>query len=339
MAAGGTGGHVFPALALAEEMRRRGHEVVWAGRRSGLERSVAEKHRFGYEPVPAAGLMGSRRLAQLRWPLVMGIGMLRACRMMRRVRPAAVVAGGGYVGVAPLFCARTTGRDYFLLEQNRIPGRATRLFANGARECYLTFPLERPLGGNCVVTGSPLRVALSVTVRQHDGRTVLVLGGSGGARALNLAAFEAARQLGNCRFIVLTGTRDYHSIRALGVPDNCELIDFTDEPERLYRRATLAVSRAGGLVLSELVACGIPAILVPYPYAADRHQAANADYLESVGAAQVLVQERLPGLTAAIATLIGDPSRLQTMSAAARSIARPTAASTVAERIERCLAA
>jgi UDP-N-acetylglucosamine--N-acetylmuramyl-(pentapeptide) pyrophosphoryl-undecaprenol N-acetylglucosamine transferase len=168
---------------------------------------------------------------------------------------------------------------------------------------------------------------------------VLFIGGSLGAQALNAAALDAAAALTNLNFIILTGRRDYDFVRSRVTSKNVELVEFTSHPEELYRRATIAVSRAGGVVLSELVAFGIPAILIPFPYATDRHQDANAEYLASVGAASVLDQSRLSGLTSLVRTLMDDAPRRQQMEAAARSIARPDAASAIARRIRECLAA
>jgi len=339
IAAGGTGGHVFPALALADELMRRGHSVAWLGRPDSLESRVAAGHGHEFEPVPAAGLFGKRMSYKLRWPWITLRGAARACRVLRRRRPDALVAAGGFVSAPALFCARAAGLPYFLLEQNRVPGRVTRLFAGSAKVCFLTFPLVEPIRAACSVTGSPLRPALAAGGRSDDGRTVLVLGGSGGARVLNFAAIESARALPEYHFVVLTGRRDHKLIRSQDVPANCELVEFTEAPEELYRRATLAVSRAGGMVLSELVVFGIPAILIPFPHATDNHQDANARHLESVGAAIVLDQDRLPGLTAMIDELMSGAERRREMSDAAGAVGRPDAAADIVERIERCLAA
>ncbi len=339
MVAGGTGGHVFPALALAVELMKDNVEVIWVGRPDSLESRVAREHGFRFEPVPAAGFSGKRVMARLRWPAVLLRGLVRSSRVMRRLSPDAVVAAGGYVSAAPLLWARLAGTPFFLLEQNCIPGRVTRLFAARARECFLTFPVKGGFDARCSVTGSPLRAAIAAGGRKDDGRTVLVLGGSGGARALTLAALDAAKTLVNLRFVILTGTRDYEMVRSRAVSSNCELVKFTDRPEELYRRATIAVTRAGGMVLSELVAFGIPAILVPFPYATDGHQDANAQHLVSVGAATLLDQGRLSGLTSLVHELMGNRERLEKMARAAHAAARPDAAKVIAERIQRCLAA
>ena len=333
LAAGGTGGHIFPALALALELMRRGVEVLWVGRGRGLEAGIALKHGFAFEPVPAAGFVGKGLWARFVWPWVLLAGTIRSLGLLLSRAPDAVVAAGGYVGAAPLLAARFLGRAFFLLEQNRIPGRVTRFFSGRAERCFYAFPPAGEAGPGSVVTGNPLRAEIASDRRCDDGRTVLVLGGSGGARALNLAALDAAAALTELNFIILTGRRDYELVRSKVRSNNCELVEFSDKPGELYSRATIAISRAGGMVLSELVACGIPAILIPFPHAADRHQDANAQYVASAGAAITLDQDRLSGLASLLGSLMKDSERRRRMEQACREIARPEAAQAVADSI------
>jgi UDP-N-acetylglucosamine--N-acetylmuramyl-(pentapeptide) pyrophosphoryl-undecaprenol N-acetylglucosamine transferase len=283
--------------------------------------------------------MGKGIRARLAWPWILLAGVAKSFRLLAAHSPDALVAAGGYVGAAPLLAARLSGRTFFLLEQNRIPGRVTRFFSGRARECFFAFPPVGEQRPNWTVTGNPLRAEIARDERHDDGRTVLVLGGSGGARALNLAALDAAAALGNLNFIVLTGRRDYELVRSRVRSKNIELVEFTKRPEELYKRATIAISRAGGMVLSEIVAYGIPAILVPFPHATDRHQDANAQYMASLGAAIFLDQDRLSGLMSLIRTLMDDQGRRRQMEKACRAAARPDAARVVAERIIQCLAA
>jgi UDP-N-acetylglucosamine--N-acetylmuramyl-(pentapeptide) pyrophosphoryl-undecaprenol N-acetylglucosamine transferase len=343
LAAGGTGGHVFPAQALADELVRRGVEVVWAGRDDdSLESRAAASMGLRFEPVPSAGFSGKSIGKKLGWGFVMMKGVVRSLRLLQREAPGCVVAAGGYASAAPLLAARSMGVPFFLLEQNVIPGRVTRMFASDAERVFLAFPLATALECRHTVIGSPLRPGV-VAKREDDGRTVLVLGGSGGARSLSLAALDIAKRLDAYRFIVLTGRRDFELVKSREVPDNCELVEFTGHPEELYRQATIAVSRAGGMVLSELVANGIPAILIPFPYAADSHQDANAAHVASLGAATTLGQDRLPDLGDVIQELMEDKERREQMSRAALAAAKPDAAAAIAgaivERMESCSAA
>jgi UDP-N-acetylglucosamine--N-acetylmuramyl-(pentapeptide) pyrophosphoryl-undecaprenol N-acetylglucosamine transferase len=333
LAAGGTGGHVFPALAVGEELRRRDVGIVWVGRPDGLECRVATEHGFEFQPMAAGGFFGKNLRAKVGGLWLLGKGFFRSLRLLRRVAPDAMVATGGFATAAVLAAAVFTGLPFFLLEQNCVPGRVTGLFARWARETYLGFPTAKPFAWPHSVTGNPLRREVAADRRSDDGRTVLVLGGSLGAQALNLAAIDVASALTNLHFIILTGRRDYDFVRSRLRSRNCELVEFTARPEELYRRATVAVSRAGGVVLSELVAFGIPAILVPFPLATDRHQDANARYLASVGAASVLDQHRLSGLTSLVRELMGDGPRRTQMAAAARAAAMPDAAGTISEKV------
>jgi len=338
LGAGGTGGHVFPALAVGTELRGLDIDVVWSGRKSGLENRVAVEHGFAFESLASAGFYGKGVAAKVTAAWLLVRGLFQAVALLRRAAPSGVVATGGFATAALLAAAEAVGTPFFLLEQNCIPGRVTRFFAGRARESFLAFPTAKPFPGAHSVTGNPLRRELGLSERCDDGKTVLFIGGSLGAQALNLAAVDTAAALTNLNFIILAGSRDYDFIRSRVRSRNCEIVEFTSHPEELYRRATIAVSRAGGVVLSELVAFGIPAILVPFPFATDRHQDANAEYLASVGAASVLDQNRLSGLTSLIRTLMDDAPRRRQMETAARAIARPDAAQTIARRVQECLA-
>jgi len=333
LGAGGTGGHVFPALALGIEMRGLGIDVLWAGRESGLENQVAIENGFAFAPLASSGFYGKGIGGKARAAWLLSRGLMQAISLLRRVTPSGVAATGGFATAALLAAAEFGGTPYFLLEQNCIPGRVTNFFAPRARETFLAFPSAKPFPGASSVAGNPLRRDFGRGERSDDGKTVLFIGGSLGAQALNAAALDAAAALANLNFIIVAGRRDYEFVRSRVASKNVELVEFTSHPDELYRRATIAVSRAGGVVLSELVAFGIPAILIPFPYATDRHQDANAEYLASVGAASVLDQSRLSGLTSLIRTLIDDGPRRQQMERAARSIARPDAAVAIASRI------
>jgi UDP-N-acetylglucosamine--N-acetylmuramyl-(pentapeptide) pyrophosphoryl-undecaprenol N-acetylglucosamine transferase len=287
--------------------------------------------------------MGTR--VRALWQL--GQGVMSAFRLLRRLRPDAVVATGGFAAAATLAAAVVCGTRFFLLEQNCTPGRVTRFFSRFAQETFLSFPVASRLAGRASVSGCPLRPALCHPERCDDGMTVLVLGGSLGARALNEAVLAAAGRLPAVRFVILAGRRDYAAIRSRAPGANCEVIEFTDSPEMLYRRATVALSRAGGVVLSELAVWGIPAVLIPFPRAADQHQQANAKHFAEAGAAMVVEEgggRTADGvlaeqLAAAVDGLLADPKRRAGMARAMLGIGRPSARARIAERIVACLAA
>jgi UDP-N-acetylglucosamine--N-acetylmuramyl-(pentapeptide) pyrophosphoryl-undecaprenol N-acetylglucosamine transferase len=290
-------------------------------------------------------------------------GFFQSLSLLNRIRPDALIAAGGFVSTPLLLAARAKKTKFFLLEQNRIPGRVVRAFSRYAAKTFLTFPVQGQLPGPTLVTGTPLRKQLVKramkipaplvhvfqcqvpsspnqepgTMNQEPSTsaspTVLVLGGSQGARALNLAALDMAAVLTNLRFIILTGRRDYPEIKSLIRSSNCEIIDWTDHPEELYEQATLAVTRGGGLVLSELLLFGIPAIIIPFPFAADRHQYANALYLSEQGAAVLLEQSQLSGLVSLVRSLIADQRKLKEMRKKARSLAQPDATQKICSTI------
>jgi UDP-N-acetylglucosamine--N-acetylmuramyl-(pentapeptide) pyrophosphoryl-undecaprenol N-acetylglucosamine transferase len=348
LTAGGTGGHVFPALSLGEELRRVGVEVIWTGRHGELEWTVAQEHGFVFEGLAATGFYGKRLATKLLALRQATVGFFNALGVLRRLRPDGVVATGGFASVAMLGAAALVGLPFFLLEQNRVPGKVTHFFAPHARESYLTFPTFHPFLGRHAVLGCPLRPELVSVARDEQDtvqrriasgkKTVLILGGSGGARALSLAGLDAAAALTSYRFLILAGRRDYERVRSLVRTQNCEVVEFTSRPQELYRQATLAVSRAGGVALSELAAFGLPAILVPFPHATDGHQEANARYAAATGAALVLDESSLSSLASVVQELLGSELRLAAMSAAARGLARLDAARAITERIRACLA-
>jgi UDP-N-acetylglucosamine--N-acetylmuramyl-(pentapeptide) pyrophosphoryl-undecaprenol N-acetylglucosamine transferase len=353
LSAGGTGGHVFPALALASELREEGATVVWAGRPDGLECRVAAEAGFRFEPLSAAGFFGKGLLSKARALLLLASGVIHACRLLRRLDPDAVVATGGYATAGVLAATWLTGVPYFLLEQNCIPGRVTRRLAGRARESFLGLPTADPFPGRHSVTGTPLRGALlgvAEQVRPAGGPTVLIIGGSLGARALNQAAVTVAARVVGCRFVILAGRRDCAAVAervaALDAESRSRIrvVEFTSRPEELYREASVAVSRAGGVVLAELAVFGIPCVLVPFPHAVDRHQDANAAYFVRQGAAEVVAEagediDSLAGrLAAAVEALLADDGRRARMVEAMKRLARPDAGKAIAGRIMACLA-
>jgi UDP-N-acetylglucosamine--N-acetylmuramyl-(pentapeptide) pyrophosphoryl-undecaprenol N-acetylglucosamine transferase len=336
MVAAGTGGHVFPALALADALKGLGLKPVFAGRPASLEEELARKAGFEFRPLASSGFFGKGPGARLQFVVNALRGAFGVWRILNRVRPAAVVAAGGFGSVVPLVAARLRGIPYFLLEQNRIPGRVTRYFGKGAQELFLTFPLLKRLGARTVVSGTPLRRVLLDKQRHDNGKTILVLGGSLGARALNFATIDFARQLPELHFLVQTGRRDYaemqRRVQEAGLR-NIELIDFTLAMEDLYSRASLVLSRAGGMVINEVLAFGLPSILVPFPFATDNHQKANAQHVAREGGALQIDQSCLPEVSSVIRELFAQPQRLEAMAATARRIARRDAAERIARRI------
>jgi|UniRef100_A0A7C6A9I6 UDP-N-acetylglucosamine--N-acetylmuramyl-(pentapeptide) pyrophosphoryl-undecaprenol N-acetylglucosamine transferase len=347
-AAGGTGGHIFPALALGERLqislKRINWHLLYIGRKNSLEQDLAKKYGFDFSVLPATGFFGKNLWHKMLFFLNLLLAIGYWIKLIRKHRAGAVIATGGFSSLVPLLGAIILKKPIFILELNRIPGRITKYFARVAKEIYLGFPLAKPLKGNFYYTGSPLRkelVFLALQTRQkpiESKRTVvLVLGGSLGARALNLVAVQLANKYPDIEFIIQTGKRDYDLIRKKVKSTNCHLIDFTLKPEENYAKATIVLTRAGALSLSEILAFGIPAIIVPFPFATDNHQQANAFYLAKEGAAIVLDQSQLDKLEDTLLFLINDKEQQKKMRTCAWRLARYDAAEKIAERITNYL--
>jgi len=312
---------------------------IFAGRPASMEQDVVGKAGFEFFPLSSSGFFGKGLVAKFGALWNLSRGTSQALSLLRHEQPAAVVAAGGFGSVPALLAARLVKRDYFMLEQNCIPGRATRYFGPSAKTVFLTFPLARPLAARMEVIGTPLRRSLvraAGSQRPAARKTILVLGGSLGARALNLAAIELAEQLPELHFVIQTGRRDFaevsRRVEELKLK-NAELFDFTLAMEDYYARATLVLSRAGGMVINEILAFGLPSVLIPFPFATDNHQKANAQHAAREGASHQIDQSRLPELGTVIRDLFAHPEKLAEMSANARRIAKPNAAAEIARRI------
>lgn len=317
-------------------MKGLGCEPFFLGRRAGLEERLVGRAGFRFFRIQASGLMGKGVRGGLRFILNLGVGVFQALLTFFRVRPERVVLTGGYPALAPALAARLLGIPYFLLEFNRIPGRVNRYLAPYAREVELGYPLERGLKGRAVLTGVPLRRALLKVGRRDDGRTVLFLGGSQGATALNRAAIEVARGMPGLNLLILAGDRDYPGmVKGLKL-NNVRSFPFLPDPTRLYELSSLAVSRAGGVGIAELASARVPMILVPFPYASDNHQYANARWIEENRAGVMLPQEKLSELPQLIDRLLSDPERLRELTEQAQRLIRSDGARLIAQRVIRC---
>ena len=359
---GGTLGHLLPGLAVAEQLLRQLPQVriTFAGSGKPLERRQVAAGGFDY--LPLACRPSPRRARQV-FSFVVGnmSGYARARRFLAEQRVAVVVGLGGYASVPMGVAAGRRGVPLVLLEQNALPGRATRWLARWATAvCPAMTPLS-PLGRNiggeetslrcrCPVymTGNPIRSGFRPAASR--GQQLLVLGGSGGARSLNEVVPQSLRQLGPAlgkwRVLHQTGSSDLQRTRELyeqlGVP--ATVVDFVDDVPGVLAKTSLAVCRAGGTTLAELAAAGVPAVLLPYPHAADDHQRRNAELFDAAGGTLSLDECVLPGrlgyrLATALATLLSSSSRRAAMSAAIQRLARPNAAAEVATLVAAMLPA
>lgn len=343
--AGGTGGHVFPALAVAAELRARGVPVVWLGSRSGLEARLVPAHGYPVEWLEVAGLRGKGWTRRLAAPLMLVRALWQAARVLRRLRPRLVLGFGGYVSGPAGLMARLLGVPLLIHEQNAIAGYTNRILARLATRVCEAFPGAFPAARAAVATGNPVRAAIAqlpppaARGAAHAGRPrLLVIGGSQGALALNRLVPQAlARLPDEARPAVVHQAggqmlaEAQAAYREAGVEARLE--PFIDDMAAAYAAADLVVCRAGALTVAELAAAGVASLLVPFPYAVDDHQTANGRFLERTGAARVLPQATLSAesLAGELAALLPDRARLLAMALAARSLARPEAARSVAE--------
>ncbi len=354
---GGTGGHVYPALAVAEALRRQspGIEVRYAGTSAGIERRLAEAAGLCFHAVPASGVRGLGAVARVRFVVNFLRGTAGALGLLHRWRPDVVLGTGGYVTGPVLMAAKLRGVPCALQEQNAVPGSANRLAAGWARRIYLGEEAARRWlpAARCVLTGNPVREAFREPAptasfdlphpRSAPGLRLLVFGGSGGARTLNRAVADAAAawcDRADLALVVQTG-RDAHADVAAsfaGVGDDrVRVLPYIDAMPAVLRWADVVVCRAGAMTLAELAATGRPALLVPYPHATDDHQLRNARAREAAGAAVVLEDRDCDGaaLVREVERLAADRDLLDAMGRAAAALARPQAAEEIAADVLR----
>ncbi len=353
IAAGGTGGHVVPALAVAEVLAARGVPVVWAGTAAGLEARMVPAAGIELRTLDVAGLRGKGALTRLAGPLRVARAVLQARGLLTELRPRAVLGMGGFVSGPVGLAARLTGVPLVVHEQNAVAGLTNRTLARLAARTFTAFPDTFPASVGARTVGNPVRrdvaelAAVSRTECAQAGPLrVLVVGGSRGAQALNEA------MPGACAALAATGigivvrhqagagrgdaTRAlYADALAAGASVRAETSDFIDDMRAAYEACDLVVCRSGAMTVTELAAAGRPAILVPYPHAVDDHQSANARWLEGVGAAVLLPQGAADAarLAAEIGRLAADRGALASMATAARARFVPGAAEHVADAL------
>jgi len=356
IAGGGTGGHVFPGIAVAEELKRRRPDatVLFVGSRRGLEAQAVPGAGF---PIRFVMVRGFPRRAWWRWPaalLTNLIGFFQSLWVVARERPDAVLGTGGYVSGPVAFATWLLGRPLILQEQNSIPGIANRWLARLADEVHLSFVEARSHFGrkdHLKVSGNPVRAHILSGDRGQaliefglaPGKpTIFVFGGSRGAHRINEAALEAMRRLKDrvdVQFILQTGREDFDWAKGVVAAERlpARVMPFLQRIHMAYAAADLVVCRSGAMTLAEIAVCGTPSILVPYPHAAHDHQVVNAANLVDRGAASMILDRELNGerLAKEIAHLLSDRQTLSRMSANARTFARPDAAERIAKSLER----
>jgi UDP-N-acetylglucosamine--N-acetylmuramyl-(pentapeptide) pyrophosphoryl-undecaprenol N-acetylglucosamine transferase len=357
IAAGGTAGHVVPAIAVADALQAEGAEVSFLGTRERAEADLVPAAGYEIDFLRVSGLdrRNPLRAARAAWRAARAVPAAR--RVLERCRADAVLGGGGYVAGPAGLAAVRMGLPLVLTEADSHLGLANRMLARRAERICLAFPIPGRDGGPYVVTGRPVPRAVleadAALARRRFGipepaDCVTVVGGSLGALSINQSAFEAftgppGDHVGQPWVLHIVGRRDYPELRRrwdeMGRPERYTLLQYEPDLGDVLAAADLVVARAGGSVM-EIAAAGRPAILVPYPHATADHQTANARWMADGGAAVVILDSELTAtrLSAAIAELLRDEDRLREMSHAARRLAKPDAAERIAREVLKATA-
>ncbi len=341
IAAGGTAGHVAPALAVASVLRDAGAQVSFIGG-DRAETTLVPAAGFALHRIGARGLSRSNPRRALVDLARGGKAVLEARRMLRTIAPSAVLGGGGYIAGPVGLAALGLRVPLVLTEGDSHLGLANRLLAQGARRVCLAFPIAGREGVRYRVTGRPMPFAAGdrTSAREHFGvkegeHCVLVFGGSLGAHSINIAAVEAFAEA-SFRVLHVSGVRDYAELSSRPLRAGYDLREYLDLEQfaLALSAADLVVARAGSSVL-EVAAHGLPAILVPYPHATANHQLQNARFMADAGAAIVVLDRELSGarLAQEVGRLLADRTRMAAMANAARSVARPDAADAIAREL------
>lgn len=355
-AGGGTGGHLFPALAIADEIKRIRPDahITFVGTRDKIEARVVPTRGYAFASMWISGFRRGRTLENILFPVKLVVSLAQSFLLIKKLKPNVVVGTGGYVCGPVVFVASMIGVPTLLQEQNSYPGVTTRLLSSRVDEVHVSFESSAQhlsTKTRIRVTGNPTRSAIG-TISRVEGakffgldmgrKTILVFGGSLGASSINQAVVQILPALCTRGLQVLwqTGEKDYEQVQAAvehAVPVTGTVVKvykFINEMEFAYAAADLAVCRAGATTVAELTRAGMPAVLVPYPYAAADHQTDNARALADNGAAIIILDSQLQErLLSTVTELLADISRLNAMAEKARALGKPNAAVALAEAV------
>lgn len=340
--AGGTGGHIFPGLAVAEYLQQQGWQICWMGTADRMEAQLVPKHGFAIEFINVKGVRGNGLLRKLSAPLMVLKAIGQARRIMKVQRPDVVLSMGGYVTGPAVLAAKLLGIKTVLHEQNAIPGFTNKLLSKWVDRVLVAFDGTFPFAAKELVTGNPIRQ--SVMAQQpaqslHTPLRILVVGGSLGARVFNEhlpAMFAKLQQQQAVSVRHQSGKGNAEALAARYAEQQCEaqVQEFIDDMDAAYRWADLVICRAGALTVSELAAAGKAAVFVPFPQAVDDHQTENAQWLVAQQAAVLLPQSEFVQEAKAlhvIENLLADPQQLLAMAQRAHALAKVNATADVAQ--------
>jgi UDP-N-acetylglucosamine--N-acetylmuramyl-(pentapeptide) pyrophosphoryl-undecaprenol N-acetylglucosamine transferase len=350
VAGGGTGGHLFPGIAVAEEFMSRdsGNEVLFVGTERGIEARVLPRLGYRLECIATAGLRRVSLVARLKGIWLLLRSYFQSKRIVREFRPDLVLGVGGYASGPLVLAARRLSCPCFIHEQNALPGLTNRLLANRVNKVFISLEESREHvpAEKSILSGNPLRRQILESARQggDNGEKqldfhLLVFGGSAGAHRINEAMAEALPHLGELRERLTithqTGESDLASVRAAyeGAGFRTEVLPFIHDMADAYRRADLVVCRAGATTVAEVTMCGKACVFIPFPYATDDHQRKNAEALVNRGAGYMILDRELSGqgLAKMVVELVRDPERLATVGRNAAALARPDAAKVIVD--------
>lgn len=348
---GGTGGHLFPAIATAEALCKRlpGSEVLFVGTKRKMDKTSLEQYGFATKSIHCKGLKGKSFLALVQAVAVLPISCMEAMVQILRFKPDLVLGVGGYVTGPVVAAAKLLGKPTIIHEQNSVPGLANRKLAAFATKICLSLPGSEKFfpGKKTVLTGNPVRDAILSLAKADSAKekkkTLLVLGGSLGAHRVNELVSEAfaSSKLSDITVIHQTGPNDAEMVEAAYAKHNIKatVAPFFKDMAAIYKEADLLVSRAGATTLAELSVLGKPAILIPYPYAADNHQEKNAGYYVQGGGAVMFIEKDLSvnRLTEQLSHLFSNKEKLQTMGKAMQGCAFPQATEKIVDECLNCL--
>lgn len=348
-AGGGTGGHLFPAIAIAEEFKRLqpNAEILFVGTKEKIEARVVPQYGFQFRSIWISGIHRKRLFKNLLVPLKIIVAMMQSYSIIKNFKPNVVIGTGGYTSGPVLFTASLLKVPTVIHEQNSFPGWTTRMLAKRANQVHLTFETSKKYferKDNLFVSGNPTRGSLEQVNRtdalkyfgfaDEKNKTVLVFGGSLGARTINNAMLNCIQQLAqqNIRVIWQTGVDDFERIQreCVSFAQTVKVLPFIDRMEYAYALSDVVVCRAGATTIAELTRLGKASILIPYPHAAADHQTENAKVLANAGSAHLVSDaeavEKLPKI---LLNLLSDESTLSAMRTASKHLGRPDAAQTI----------
>ena len=354
---GGTGGHIYPAVTIANQIKEKqpDAEIIFVGTKEGLESEIVPRYGYPIEFIEVAGFQRKLSLDTIKSAFKLLAGLVDALKLIRRIKPDLVVGTGGYVCGPVLFLAALQGIPTCIQEQNAMPGVTNKILAHFVKKVFLGYQeAEKYFSGNSekLFTGNPIRkeileVSRATAIEKFKldpaKKTILVSGGSRGARSINDAMALVETSLAgrsDVQVIHITGETGYEKFigqveKKVLMSDNIKVFRYMHDMPMALAAADLAIFRSGAIGLAELMARGIPSILVPYPYATANHQEHNARAVEGAGGAVVILDKELTGeiLLKQIESLLADESKLQKMKDAAKALGRPEAAEDIARKV------